>query len=531
MDNIKHHGVKGMKWGVRRDASYKKGMRFTDRRKLKKMTSVKERSKYIDEKDSKWLEKVKDDVRVQKVAKATAKDMKKVNKELKQQYGGDVKRTFDRKAQAKFQREMKSAYEDIVSAHTFRVYGISPTRTREVEIQSSHGGTMKAVVVERDTLKLSKQRAAITKAANKLAEKERRESSVNHSALNDDTSNLTDMFFIITMDEDGFPDDIIPPFDDFIEQNDDDIRFHKLDEILQQTGVKGMRWGVRRKRETTKNKKTKMRNKHTTTISSKTSLKDAMRKSRSIRARMDVNHVDAKTGEYTNQSRTAKTLRIVDKLLGVTTTALITQKDNQETLQHTGVKGMRWGVHRNSNRPGGADGKWESEKIKDNRGKIRKNLDSMKREREWHKVLKDMHTLSTKDINVVKKRIDLENNLKVLSKTKGVATKKDKDDYLRREHMSDAELNRKVVRLRAKSGLHKAVKDASKEQRELGEKVVQVASSVGIKYAINRRPIKAKDVFKDVFEASRNPKENYSNAKKDLQKQVLAKLQSRQSNS
>lgn len=168
-------------------------------------------------------------------------------------------------------------------------------------------------------------------------------------------------------------------------------------------------------------------------------------------------------------------------------------------LQHAGVKGMRWGVRRNRNRPGGADGKEESTKVVDKRNGIQKRLDSMKRERQWGNVLKEIHKMNTKDITAVTKRVTLENNLKNLSKSK-VATKKDKEDYLRREHMSDAELSRKVTRLRAKEGLHKAVKDASKEQREFGEKVVKIGSNVGVKYVTNKMAGR-KTTHDDLFEA------------------------------
>lgn len=185
---------------------------------------------------------------------------------------------------------------------------------------------------------------------------------------------------------------------------------------------------------------------------------------------------------------------------------------------------MKWGVRRNSNRPGGADGKEESTKIVDNRGKLRKNLDSMKRERQWKGILKEMDKLTTKDIGVVKKRLDLENSLKSLSKSK-VANKKDKDDYLRREHMSDAELQRKVVRLRAKDGLHKSVMDASKEQREMGIKIAQVGASLGVKYAVNKKlgP-------KDFFDAYKKPKDSASKAKKDATNLVIDKVSGRTSN-
>lgn len=163
-------------------------------------------------------------------------------------------------------------------------------------------------------------------------------------------------------------------------------------------------------------------------------------------------------------------------------------------LKHHGVKGMKWGVIRNRNRPGGADGKEESEKVVDTRGRLRKNLDSLKRERQWRSVLRDLDKMTTKEINTVKKRIDLENDLKKFSKSK-LATKKDRDDYLRREHMSDQELSRKVTRLKAKQNLYDSIGKASKEQRDFGIKVAQVGASLGLKYALTKQRIGPKDIF------------------------------------
>jgi hypothetical protein len=159
-------------------------------------------------------------------------------------------------------------------------------------------------------------------------------------------------------------------------------------------------------------------------------------------------------------------------------------------LKHAGVKGMHWGVRRNANRPGGADGVADkSEK----RGNFGKRLDSMKRERQWHSVLKEVHNMNTKDINIVKRRIDLENSFKTLSKSK-MATKKDKLDYLRRHEISDQELTRKIARIKAKEALHKAVKEASKEQREFGIRVAQIGASLGVNYATKGR-LGPKDLF------------------------------------
>lgn len=185
-----------------------------------------------------------------------------------------------------------------------------------------------------------------------------------------------------------------------------------------------------------------------------------------------------------------------------------------ELLKHHGVKGMKWGVRRDRNRPGGADGKEESEKITDTRSKLTKKLDSLKRERQWNTVLKNMNQLNTKDITSVTNRIKLENNLKTLSKSK-VGGKKDRDDYLRRHNMSDSELSRKVTRLRAKDNLRKAVKDATKDQREFGEKVARIGGSLGVKYATTKSISP-----KDVFDAVKDPKKASGRAKDDILNRV-----------
>jgi len=186
-----------------------------------------------------------------------------------------------------------------------------------------------------------------------------------------------------------------------------------------------------------------------------------------------------------------------------------------ELLKHSGVKGMKWGVRRNPDRVGGADGKEESEKVVDKRSKLRKHMDSLKRERQWNKVLKEMDKLNTKDIGAVTRRLKLENNLKTLSRSK-VGKAKDREDYLRRASMTEAELSRKVTRLQAKESLHKAVKTATKEQREFGMKVIQIGGSLGVKYALNRGKLTPKDFLSEAIEISKKPKESYDSAKKDV---------------
>lgn len=184
-----------------------------------------------------------------------------------------------------------------------------------------------------------------------------------------------------------------------------------------------------------------------------------------------------------------------------------------DLIQHHGIKGMHWGVRNNSRKPDSAIK--PSARALRVRSKLGQHLDSLKRERQWHSVLKQVHNMSTKDIHAATRRIVLENNLKRLSKSK-MATSKDKQDYLRRHTMTDQELTRKVARLQAKDSLHKAVKDASKEQRDLGIKVARVGGSLGVKYALNK-----KITPKDVYDTIKKPKDSADKAKQDAMKAIL----------
>jgi hypothetical protein len=319
------------------------------------------------------------------VSKRTAREMKKANKALKKQYGGtglkgNAKRAMNGHLNATYMKDMKDVYEEILKDHTFGVYKLSPSRTREVEMKMLPDGTMKATVVERNNPKLTKQRADVAKAVKKLTIKQakaeakaKEQATLTHADQNDEPSNLDGMFFIITMDEDGFPDDVVSPFDE-IQQS------ATLDDIIQQSGIKGMKWGVRHDEH-----------------------------------------------------------------------AAITKSDTPAKPP----------------------------------GKIQNHLNSLKRERQWKSVLKEIDNLSTRDLNLIKKRIDLENDLKKYSKSK-VANKDEKQYYLNRHKMSNEEMARKVIRLKAKENLHESISNASKEQREFGIKIAQTAGSIGVKYAVTR---------------------------------------------
>lgn len=162
-------------------------------------------------------------------------------------------------------------------------------------------------------------------------------------------------------------------------------------------------------------------------------------------------------------------------------------KSLDDYLQHYGVKGMRWGVRNDS-------------------PTLREKFNSLKREHQWKKVVRNVDKLTTEEINIVTKRLGMENDLKRLSKSTG----RSKHDYIRREKLSDDDLRDKVVRLRAHDALLKSAKTATQEQREFGKKVVDVGGTLAIKYAANKK-ITAKDIVDSI------------NKPKDIQKEVKDK--------
>lgn len=199
----------------------------------------------------------------------------------------------------------------------------------------------------------------------------------------------------------------------------------------------------------------------------------------------------------------------------------------EELLKHHGILGMKWGVRRERSSPGGPLKVVNGEPKKETR--LSRQLDSLSRERQWKKVVKNVDNLTTKEIKAVSTRIQKENDLKRLSKSK-VGTSKDKQDYLRRGKMSDQELTRKLNRLKAKETLNKNASSASKAQRELGENIIRAGSSLGVQYAANQ-----KLTVKDITTAVNDPKKASKKAKdtiiskvdpehKDLVKGILDQL-------
>lgn len=118
--------------------------------------------------------------------------------------------------------------------------------------------------------------------------------------------------------------------------------------------------------------------------------------------------------------------------------------------------------------------------------------------------------MDTEEIKMVTKRVQNENQLKTLVKTSKAARDDDRKDYIRRGDLTDDELADKVNRLRAKDSLSKSVYDASKEQREFGERIVNSGSSIALSYATNQRL-----TGKDIYDAITSPDKKASDKLKD----------------
>ena len=145
-------------------------------------------------------------------------------------------------------------------------------------------------------------------------------------------------------------------------------------------------------------------------------------------------------------------------------------------LQHHGVKGMKWGVIRNKVSSGVSSTKSGITKaVKSVKSDIKEVRDSKKRETSWVKELSKVDSMKTDDIRRLANRIQNENDFKRLSKNRQLSDAKDRKDYRTRGEMSDAQLQNKVNRLRAKDQLRRTISEASKEQREFGKKLVSIA--------------------------------------------------------
>lgn len=175
------------------------------------------------------------------------------------------------------------------------------------------------------------------------------------------------------------------------------------------------------------------------------------------------------------------------------------KQELEDVLQHYGVKGMHWGKHKANvsagvKKVGGTTKEVASKAASKVASKAKPHIDSIKRERSWKKKLNEASGMSTKDIQKLSSRAQLENDMKRLSKKPEVGSSKDKKDYLKRADMSDQELHRKVQRLRAKENFSRNANDATKRQKEIAKKVLQIAAPLVLTAVMNGGKLGKKDL-------------------------------------
>lgn len=150
----------------------------------------------------------------------------------------------------------------------------------------------------------------------------------------------------------------------------------------------------------------------------------------------------------------------------------------EDILKHHGTKGMKWGVITK-----GRDAVKKTASKATTR--VKEEVGSLKRENSWRKQAKNVKNMSNNDLNKMVNRLQLENDLKKLSRTAEISGKKDRADYRTRGKMSDQQLVQTVGRLRAKERLNRNLKEVTAKQDALGRKLSEKVGQMAIKHVFN----------------------------------------------
>ena len=138
----------------------------------------------------------------------------------------------------------------------------------------------------------------------------------------------------------------------------------------------------------------------------------------------------------------------------------------QDTLQHHGVKGMKWGVRRDRSK-----GRTNREK-----GEVSSAIRNVKTLSER----KNMKSMTEADLKARTERLRNENDLGRISKERGWTKSQKKDirkTYLNRDKMSDEELTAAVKRARLEDALRREIHTANKSNRDAANRFIRETSN------------------------------------------------------